>query len=111
MCSTCNYKNFENMNGKLEQSLGMGSLVIRCDMSGKNYKLAVKDEYIFDFMELSEQHSERELEESLISNMRAFLEEMGGNFAFMGSQYHINVGGTDFYIDLLLYHRTLKSTF
>ncbi len=72
-------------------------------------KLAVKDEYIFDFMELSEQHSERELEESLINNMRAFLEEMGGNFAFMGSQYHINVGGTDFYIDLLLYHRTLKS--
>ena len=72
-------------------------------------KLAVKDEYIFDFMELSEQHSERELEESLINNMRVFLEEMGGNFAFMGSQYHINVGGDDFYIDLLLYHRSLKS--
>lgn len=72
-------------------------------------KLAVKDEYIFDFMELSEQHSERELEISLIDNMKAFLEEMGGNFAFMGSQYHINVGGTDFYIDLLLYHRSLKS--
>lgn len=72
-------------------------------------KLAVKDEYIFDFMELSEQHSERELEESLINNMKAFLEEMGGNFAFMGSQYHLNVGGTDFYIDLLLYHRTLNS--
>lgn len=62
-------------------------------------KLAVKDEYIFDFMELSEQHSERELEESLVNNMRAFLEEMGGNFAFMGSQYHLNVGGDDFYID------------
>lgn len=72
-------------------------------------KLAVKDEYIFDFMELSEEHSERELEESLINNIRAFLEEMGGNFAFMGSQYHINVGGDDFYIDLLLYHRSLKS--
>lgn len=72
-------------------------------------KLAVKDEYIFDFMELSEQHSEKELEESLINNMKAFLEEMGGNFAFIGSQYHINVGGVDFYIDLLLYHRTLKS--
>ena len=72
-------------------------------------KLAVKDEYIFDFMELSEQHSERELEESLINNMKAFLEEMGGNFAFMGSQYHINVGGSDFYIDLLLYDRSLKS--
>ena len=72
-------------------------------------KLAVKDEYVFDFMELSEQHSERELEENLISNMKSFLEEMGGNFAFMGSQYHLNVGGDDFYIDLLLYHRTLKS--
>lgn len=72
-------------------------------------KLAVKDEYIFDFMELSDQHSERELEESLLNNIRAFLEEMGGNFAFMGSQYHINVGGDDFYIDLLLYHRSLKS--
>lgn len=59
-------------------------------------KLAVKDEYIFDFMELSEEHSERELEESLINNIRAFLEEMGGNFAFMGSQYHINVAGDDF---------------
>lgn len=72
-------------------------------------KLAVKDEYIFDFMELDEEHSERELEQSLINNMKDFLEEMGGNFAFMGSQYHINVGGDDFYIDLLLYHRSLKS--
>lgn len=72
-------------------------------------KLAVKDEYVFVFMELDEQHSERELERSLINNIRKFLEEMGGNFAFMGNQYHINVGGDDFYIDLLLYHRTLKS--
>ena len=72
-------------------------------------KLAVKDEYIFDFMELEEEHSERELEQSLINNMKAFLEEMGGNFAFMGNQYRINVGGEDFYIDLLLYHRSLKS--
>ena len=38
-----------------------------------------------------------------------FLGEMGGNFAFMGNQYHLNVDGNDFYIDLLLYHRSLKS--
>ena len=63
-------------------------------------KLAVKDEYIFDFMELSDQHSERELEESLLNNIRAFLEEMGGNFAFIGNQFHLNVGGDDFYIEL-----------
>ncbi|MBO5349711.1 MAG: DUF1016 family protein [Clostridia bacterium] len=72
-------------------------------------KLAVKDEYIFDFMELSEQHSEKELELSLVNNIKSFLEEMGGNFAFMGNQYRINVCGEDFYIDLLLYHRRLKS--
>lgn len=72
-------------------------------------KFAVKDEYIFDFMELYEKHSERELEQNLIKNIRLFLEEMGSNFAFMGSQYHLNVGGADFYIDLLLYHRSLKS--
>ena len=72
-------------------------------------KLAVKDEYIFDFMELSEQHTEKELELSLVNNIKSFLEEMGGNFAFMGNQYRINVGGEDFYIDLLLYHRSLKS--
>ena len=66
-------------------------------------------EYIFHFMELSEQHSEKELELSLVNNIKSFLEEMGGNFAFMGNQYRINVGGEDFYIDLLLYHRSLKS--
>lgn len=72
-------------------------------------KLAVKDEYMFDFLELSEEHSEKELERSLVENIKGFLEEMGGNFAFMGNQYHLNVGGDDFYIDLLLYHRSLKS--
>ena len=75
----------------------------------KQAKLAVKDEYIFDFMELNEQHSEKELESNLVNHIKSFLEEMGGNFAFMGNQYHINVGGEDFYIDLLLYHRSLKS--
>ena len=64
---------------------------------------------MFDFLELSEEHSEKELERALVDNIKGFLEEMGGNFAFMGSQYHLNVGGDDFYIDLLLYHRSLKS--
>ena len=49
--------------------------------------LSVKDHYIFDFLELSEQHSERELEQSLVKNIREFLTEMGGAFCFVGSQY------------------------
>ena len=70
-------------------------------------KLAVKDDYIFDFMELEEQHTEKELEKAIIENIKNFLGEMGGNFAFMGNQYHLKVGEKDFYIDLLLYHRLL----
>ena len=50
MCSTCNYKNFENIDRKLEQNLGMGNLLIRCDMNGKNYRLAVKDEHKSEFV-------------------------------------------------------------
>jgi predicted nuclease of restriction endonuclease-like (RecB) superfamily len=72
-------------------------------------KLAVKDEYTFDFLEMGLEHSEQELEIGLINNVRAFLSEMGGNFTFVGNQYHIDLGGDDFYIDLLLFHRRLKS--
>lgn len=72
-------------------------------------KLAVKDEYNFDFLEISEDHNEKELELALMKNIRKFLSEMGGDFAFIGNQYRIRVGDEDFYIDLLLYHRKLKS--
>ena len=72
-------------------------------------KLAVKDSYSFDFLEMSEDYSERELEIELIKNVRKFLMEMGGDFAFMGNQYRLQVGKEEFFIDLLLYHRRLKS--
>lgn len=72
-------------------------------------KLAIKDEYTFDFLELGEEHSEYELEQSLMKNIRAFLIEMGGDFAFLGNQYVLEVGGRPFKIDLLLFHRRLRS--
>lgn len=71
-------------------------------------KLAVKDEYTFDFLELGEEHSEKQLELALISNVRRFLIEMGGYFTFVGSQYRLEVGDEEFFIDLLLYHRKLR---
>ena len=71
-------------------------------------KLAVKDEYTFDFLELGEEHSERELERALISRIEDFLRTMGGMFAFMGSQFHLEVDGKEYFIDLLLYHRRLR---
>ena len=75
----------------------------------KHAHLSVKDEYSFDFLGLSEEHSEKELESGLMNNIRKFLIEMGGYFTFIGNQYRIEVGGDDFFIDILLYHRKLKS--
>jgi predicted nuclease of restriction endonuclease-like (RecB) superfamily len=70
--------------------------------------LAVKDHYIFDFLELEEKHSERELEKTLVANLQRFLIELGGTFTFVGNQYRIEVGGQEFFIDLLLFHRRLQ---
>ena len=72
-------------------------------------QLAVKDEYIFDFLELSEAHSERELERALIARIEDFLRAMGGVFAFVGSQHRLVVDGDEYFIDLLLFHRRLKA--
>jgi predicted nuclease of restriction endonuclease-like (RecB) superfamily len=72
-------------------------------------KLAVKDHYTFDFLELSDAHEERELENALIANVQKFITEMGPHFTFVGSQYRLTVEENDYYIDLLLYHRALKS--
>jgi predicted nuclease of restriction endonuclease-like (RecB) superfamily len=70
--------------------------------------LAVKDEYTFDFLELGEDHNERELERALIAKVNRFLIEMGGAFAFMGNQFRLEVDGDEYFIDILLYHRRLK---
>ncbi len=71
-------------------------------------KLAVKDHYTFDFLELSDEHSEHQLEQALIINIRNFLCEMGFSFAFLGNQFRLTVDDEDFFIDLLLYHRELR---
>ncbi len=71
-------------------------------------KLAVKDHYTFDFLELAEEHSEHELEQALIRNVRKFLIEMGPWFTFVGNQFRLQVGSKEYYIDLLLFHRKLK---
>ncbi len=70
--------------------------------------LAVKDHYTFDFLGLAEEHSERQLEQALVQNLRRFLAEMGGAFTFVGSQHRLEVGGQEYFIDLLLFHRRLR---
>ena len=72
-------------------------------------KVVIKDSYLFDFLELGETHSERQLEKALISRVEDFLRAMDGMFAFMGSQYRLEVDGEEFSIDLLLFHRRLRA--
>jgi len=67
----------------------------------------LKDPYIFDFLTLSKQHSERELEQGLIEHITHFLLELGAGFAYMGKQYPVQVGEREFFIDLLFYHTQL----
>jgi predicted nuclease of restriction endonuclease-like (RecB) superfamily len=71
-------------------------------------KIAVRDEYTFDFLALGEEHTEREFERALLARMNRFLREMGGVLAFVGSQYRLEVGGKEYFVDLLLYHRHLR---
>lgn len=71
-------------------------------------KQTLKDPYIFDFLTIDNKFRERELETELLKHIQEFLIELGVGFAFVGRQYHIEVGNTDFYIDLLFYHLKLR---
>ena len=67
----------------------------------------LKDPYIFDMLTFTEQYNERDVEIGLVKHVEKFLIEMGAGFAFMGRQYHIEVSGDDYYIDILMYNTFL----
>ncbi len=67
----------------------------------------LKDPYVFDFLSVGDEAHERELETALVERITRFMLELGKGFAFVGRQYHLEVGGEDFYIDLLFYHLRL----
>ena len=69
----------------------------------------MKDPYIFDFISFHEDMVERDIENALVKEITRLLLELGTGFAFLGNQYHVNVGGDDFYIDLLFYNLNLRS--
>lgn len=81
-------------------------------LAAEQSELAVetmKDPYIFDFIPFREDMVERDIENALVKEITRLLLELGTGFAFLGNQYHINVGGDDFYIDLLFYNINLRS--
>ena len=68
----------------------------------------LKDPYCFDFIALGKRYTERELEDALMENITRFLLELGNGFSFIGRQYRLEVGGEEFFIDLLFYHLNLR---
>jgi predicted nuclease of restriction endonuclease-like (RecB) superfamily len=68
----------------------------------------LKDPYLFDFLGVAKEADEREIESAIVQHISRFLLELGAGFAFVGRQVHLEVGGEDFFIDLLFYHLKLR---
>lgn len=86
-------------NSKLSTSLRETNIDIRNTF---------KDSYVFDFLNLPETHNESDLQKGLIIQMKNFILELGKDFLFISEEYKLQVGNSDFYIDLLFYHRGLQ---
>jgi len=67
-----------------------------------------KDSYVFEFLDLPETHTERDLQKALIANLKNFITELGKEFLYFGEEFRLQVGNTDFYIDLLFFHRDMQ---
>jgi predicted nuclease of restriction endonuclease-like (RecB) superfamily len=78
------------------------------DLQSDLARETLKNPYSFEFLTIAGDAAERELERGLVAHIRQFLIELGAGFAFLGQQYRLEVGGEDFYIDLLFYHVKLR---
>ena len=73
-----------------------------------NIQALFKDPYVFEFLDLPDNHSEKEFEKAIVLNLQKFILEIGKGFTYMGEQYRLQVGNKDYYTDLLFYHRDLQ---
>lgn len=88
----------------------MGNTKLSTALRDTNQEItnAFKDSYVFEFLNLGEPHSESDLQRGLVMQMKNFILELGKDFLFIGEEYKLQVGNSDFYIDLLFYHRGLQ---
>ena len=95
---------YYNQHGALANNFDTTLPTVESD----DVKSMLKDPYIFDMLTFTDQYNERDIEIGLTKHIEKFLVEMGSGFAFMGRQYHIEVSGDDYYIDMLFYHLRLR---
>ncbi len=95
---------------RLERSgQAITNFVERLPMPGSDLaQQSLKDPYLFDFLDVGSEADEREIESALVKHITQFLLELGAGFAFVGRKVHLEVGGDDFFIDLLFYHLKLR---
>lgn len=74
----------------------------------QNVRNSILDTYVLEFLDLPEQYSERNFRKAIIENLKQFILEFGKDFTFIGEEYRVQVGGQDFFIDLLFYNRALS---
>lgn len=100
------------IDAKLHKREGKAVTNFKDTLSAPQSDLAqqtLKDPFLFDFLALSKDHLEKDLEDGLVNHIQKFLLELGQGFAFLGRQYQINVEGDSYYIDLLFYHVKLRA--
>jgi predicted nuclease of restriction endonuclease-like (RecB) superfamily len=88
--------------------LGSAKLPLEIKNSDSGVISSFKDGYVFEFLGLQEPHTERELQRGLINQMKKFILELGKEFLFIEEEFKIQVGNSDYFIDLLFYHRGLQ---
>lgn len=92
-----------------ERTMLSGNKVsVKSKMLTKDLSKVFKDNYVFEFLNLSGFHNESDLQKGLVKQMKKFILELGKDFIFIDEEYRIQVGNKDFYIDLLFYHRDLQ---
>jgi len=77
-------------------------------LAGNGGLAALRDSYVFEFLDLEEPYKEKDLRRQIVSHLKDFILEFGHDFTFVGEEYRVQVGNTDFFIDLLFYNRALS---
>lgn len=95
------YSNHKNFQNNFEKALSKQEMVA--------YTLQFKDEYDLSFLNLPDHHHEKQLENALVTNITKMLGQFGSDFAFMGQQFRLELDDKEYFIDILFYHRKLKS--
>ncbi len=110
LCAKEHYSKRElerQMNSAYYERYMLSSKKLPPDIVSPEVRKSILDTYVLEFLDLPDSYSEKNLRHAIIENLKKFILEFGKDFTFVGEEYRVQVGGEDFYIDLLFYNRAL----